>query len=103
VTDAPETTIRLTLSENAFVDWLFTHDADRLVYHRGFLARDTDPAEGRMNKPERLELLHVARRAMNGSARDALCLVQKKHGFEDYSYIAVKRKPTSKKLSRRFK
>ncbi len=102
MTDSPETIIHLTVSDNAFVDWLFTHDADRLVYHRGFLARDTDPDQGRMNKPERLELLHVARRAMSGSAKDKLCLVQKKHGFEDYSYIAVKRKTAPKKLSRRF-
>ncbi len=103
MTNSAETTIRLTVSENAFVDWLFTRDADQLVYHRGFLARDTDPDQGRMNKPERLELLHIARRAMNGSARDALCLVQKKHASEDYSYIAVKRKRAPKKLTRRFK
>ena len=102
MTDDAKTIIRLSVSDNAFVDWLFTHDVERLVYHRGFLARDTDPDQGRMNKPERLELLHVARRAMDGSDKDALCLVQKKHGFEDYSYIAVKRKPAPKKLSRRF-
>ena len=70
MTDDVETiqTVRLTVSENAFVDWYFASEGeDRLVYHRGFLARDTDPDQRRMKEPERLELLHVARRAMNGT------------------------------------
>jgi hypothetical protein len=104
VTDGIEAIIpvRLAVSENAFVDWLFTPVADRrLVYHRGFLARDTDPDQSRMKEPDRLELLHVARRAMSGSDKGALCLVQKKHGFEDYSYIAVRRTPDPKNAARK--
>lgn len=92
------THVRLAVSENAFVDWLFTPDGgDRIVYHRGFLARDTDKIQGRMQEPERLELLQLARRAMSNSDKGVLCLVQKRHGFEDYSYIAVKRKPDQKR------
>lgn len=86
--------IPLLADENAFVDWRTdARPGDRLVYHRGFLARDRHPTMGRMAKSDRLVLERVADRALADCNRGLVRLLQRKHGLEDFSYIAVARVP----------
>ena len=86
--------IPLLADENAFVDWRTdARPGDRFVYHRGFLARDRHPTTGRMGKSDRLALERVADRAFGACNQRLVRLLQRKHGPEDFSYIAVARAP----------
>lgn len=86
--------IPLLADENAFVDWRTdAQPGDRLVYHRGFLARDRHPTMGQISKGDRLALERVADRALADCNRGLVRLLQRKHGPEDFSYIAVARAP----------
>ena len=60
-------------------------------YHRGFLAVDLDPGNGRLTERERAELRRVSRRAML-LAEDGLAhLLQRRNGPDDFSYLLVAR------------
>jgi hypothetical protein len=62
-----------------------------LEYHRGHLALDRT-AFGRLgDTPSRAALAHLGSRAHDLSERGLLHLVQRRHGTDDYSYLAVAR------------
>ncbi len=87
--------VRLILSENAFVDWILSaKPGDAIVYHRGLLVYDRHSSK-RMTRPERLELNRIANRAMEACEAGFVFLQQRKHGYEDYSYLAVARSLSS--------
>lgn len=71
---------------------------DIFEYHRGFLALDTMPRGSRLPERERAELARVARRAMWAAERGLIHLVQRRHGSDDYSYLAIAR-PKPKQAS----
>lgn len=64
---------------------------DQLVYHRGFLALDCDPSNGRLTQREKAELRRVARRAMLAAESGLAHLVQRRHGPGDFSYVLIVR------------
>ena len=64
---------------------------DVFEYHRGFLVRDTFPQETRLSERDRAALARLARRARWAAEAGLIHLVQRRHGPEDYSYLAVAR------------
>jgi len=96
--------VQLLVDETRFVDWRAdAKPGDRLVYHRGLLARDRYGPALQMREPDRLELIRVADRALKASEGGLVHLVQLKHGPEDFSYIAVARmrpRPTPPEIAR---
>ena len=61
---------------------------DALVYYRGFLAMDRGVGS-RLGEDERRELCRVAGSAMTLVRSGHVHLVQRRHGPDDYTYIAV--------------
>lgn len=73
------------LKEPDFLGWLGrAAPGDALVYHRGFLAID------RSRVPNR-DLNRLANSVANAAACGRVDLLQRRHGPEDLSYLAVAR------------
>lgn len=82
-----------SLTEAAFCAWLGTAAAgDAVTYHRGALARDTCASLEILPLDERVRVTRLASRALRLSEAGYLHLVQRRHGFEDYEYVAVARR-----------
>ncbi len=64
---------------------------EALEYYRGFLAMDTFSQAKRLAERERAELVRLARRAWWASEQRLIHLVQRRHGADDYSYLAIAR------------
>jgi hypothetical protein len=64
---------------------------DRVEYHRGFLALDTLPKWTPLQEPERKELVCLAIRARWAAEHNLVHLVQRRHGPDDFSYLAIAR------------
>jgi hypothetical protein len=96
-------TVSLTLSEIEFCGWLGqAGPGETLEYYRGFLLVDASQHGGRLPEQDRVELTRVARRAWLASEQKLIHLVQRRHGPDDYSYLAIARpkpKPASASLS----
>jgi hypothetical protein len=71
---------------------------EALEYYRGFLAMDTFSRAKRLAERERAELVRLARRAWWASEQKLIHLVQRRHGADDYSYLAIAR-PKPKQAS----
>ena len=85
------------LSDAALCSWLgAAAPGDRFTYHRGFLARDASAQLQVLPEAERVALQKIAGRAF-ALFKGGLCdLVQRRHDFEDYSYLIVaRRRPRS--------
>jgi hypothetical protein len=55
---------------------------------------------GRVSPRDRAELVRLARRAWHASERQLIHLVQRRHGPDDYSYLAIARaKPSNTSAS----
>jgi hypothetical protein len=84
------------LQESDLCAWLgAAQPGEMLVYHRGFLAVDCSLATSNLAKPERSRLALVARRAALAQERGLACLLQRRHGPDNYSYLIVRRRPSS--------
>ena len=71
------------IGEIDFLGWLGQAEpGDVLAYHRGLLAAD---------RVHSAELGQLANRAFGLAERSLVHLVQRKHGPEDFSYLAVAR------------
>jgi hypothetical protein len=82
----------LFTNEAALLSWLGAASAgDRAVYHRGYLAIDGAPTTTRLTERERMELLQIARRAMQAAEVGLVELVQHRNGPYDYSYLLIAR------------
>lgn len=85
-------TARLRLGEIALCAWIGqAAPGDILEYHRGFLALDITVHGTRLCERDRAELARMARRAFLAAENDLVHLVQRRHGPDDYSYLAVAR------------
>jgi hypothetical protein len=62
---------------------------DTLEYHRGFLPLDRLPAGSRLGEQNARQLDRVAVDAMALAEGGRVHLVQRRHGYGDYSYIVV--------------
>ena len=96
-------TVGLSLNEIEFCGWLGqAGPGEALEYYRGFLLVDASQHCGRLPEQDRVELTRVARRAWLASEQKLIHLVQRRHGADDYSYLAIARpkpKPASASLS----
>ena len=90
------------VSEIGFCAWLGQADPDDiLVYHRGFLVIDTTGFSETLSRKQQIELARVAGRAWQASELGLIHLLQRRHGFGDYSYLAIARaKGPSKPIPR---
>lgn len=80
------------LTEIALCGWIGqATPGDVFEYYRGFLAFDITTQNTRLGERERAELARMARRAFLASETGLVHLVQRRHGPEDYSYLAVAR------------
>ena len=74
------------LTEIDFLAWLGqAMPGERLIYHRGLLAFDRCA-------PSQQGLSRLADRAYWAAARGFVHLVQRRHGTDDFSYLAIARK-----------
>lgn len=92
-------TVRLRINEIDLCGWVGqAAPGNILEYHRGFLALDTILHGMRLPEPNRAELNRVARRAWWAAEKGLVHLVQRRHGPDDYSYLAIAR-PKPKQAS----
>jgi hypothetical protein len=81
------------LTEAAFCAWLGGAAAgDAIAYHRGALARDTCASLNLLPPDERARVARLASRALRLAEAGHLHLVQRRHGFEDFEYLAIARR-----------
>lgn len=85
-------TARRRIDETDLCGWIGqAAPGEALEYYRGFLALDTFSQAQRLTERERAELVRVARRAWWASEQKLIHLVQRRHGADDYSYLAIAR------------
>jgi hypothetical protein len=65
---------------------------EQFVYHRGLLALDASDCSQSFAGSARVELNRLARRAWWAAEQRLVDLVQRRHGPDDFSYIAVARR-----------
>lgn len=71
-------------------DWLSSAPPGSwLIYHRGYLPIDAHTTKSVADVDERLELRELAAYAYWAAWRGYAYLVQRRHGFWDYSYIII--------------
>lgn len=84
--------IRLRIKEIEIIGWIGqATPSDVLEYHRGALALDINVHGTRLADRDRAELARVASRAWWASEQRLIHLVQRRHGADDYSYLAIAR------------
>jgi hypothetical protein len=84
--------VRLRINETDLCGWIGqAAPGDVLEYYRGFLALDTFSHGTRLPERERAELVRLARRAWWAGEQKLIHLVQRRHGPDDYSYLAIAR------------
>ena len=85
-------TVRLRIDETDLCGWIGqATPGDVLEYYRGFLAMDTFSQGSRLTGHDCAELVRLARRAWWASEQKLIHLVQRRHGPDDYSYLAIAR------------
>jgi len=83
---------RPLLTEIALSGWIGQASAgDVLEYYRGFIAIDILARGSSLCPQDRAALVLLARRAWIACEKQLIHLVQRRHGPEDYSYLAVAR------------
>ena len=76
----------------AFHAWLArAKPGERLEYYRGHLAHDRVKGTSRLRESDRRKLTAVADHASAVAGQGKLHLVQQRHGYADYSYLAIAR------------
>jgi hypothetical protein len=81
----------LFTDEEAFCDWIANAVPSAvMIYYRGHLAFDRMPSTGVFANADRKRLIAVAKRAIQAAEDGLVHLVQRRHGPQDYSYIAIK-------------
>jgi hypothetical protein len=93
--------VYLRIDETDLCGWIGqAAPGDVLEYFRGFLAMDTASNGSRLTERDRAELVRVARRAWWAGEQKLVHLVQRRHGPDDYSYLAIARpKPNQASVS----
>lgn len=86
------TTGATPLTEAALCAWIGrAAPGDTVIYHRGALARQICPQLHLLAEDERLRLAKLAARARHLADAGLAHLVQRRHGFEDFSYVLIVR------------
>ena len=80
------------ISEIQFCAWLAQAEAgDRLEYHRGYLAVDTDKLMSKLELNARTELVLLRDRAFGCEAQGLVHLLQERTGPDQFAYVAIAR------------
>lgn len=88
------------LNEATFCTWLgAAAPGDAITYHRGALVRDTCPQLKLLEQDERVRVARLSSRALTLAEAGLLHLVQRRHGFEDFSYVAIARPKPRRNIS----
>ena len=83
---------KLRLTEAGLCAWLGqAMPGECIEYHRGFLVVDSDQTVGLLPEHERREVTRTARRAAWAAEQGYVHLLQRRHGEEDFSYLAIVR------------
>lgn len=83
----------IAVDEAGFRAWLANAaPGSALVYYRGHLTYDRMPSAKKLPEPLRLQLSAMARRALQCGEDGLVHLVQRRHGENDFSYIAIARR-----------
>ena len=87
----------LLLDEIRFLAWVDqANPGDRLEYHRGFMAIDTDKMMSKLSPDQRRVLCDLADAAFRAAMKDLVHLVKARLATNHFAYIAVARaKPKS--------
>lgn len=89
----PAFTSQVILDEARFCAWLAKAvPGTAQVYYRGHLSYDRMPSAKKLPEPLRLQLSALARRALQCGEDGLVHLVQRRHGENDFSYIAIARR-----------
>ena len=81
----------LALRSDGFATWLKTARPGRLIeYHRGHLCVDRQQKPDAPDNEARAALHRLATRVLRAAEQDLVHLVQRRHGPEDFSYLAIK-------------
>ena len=81
----------LFTDEATLCDWIaHAVPGATTIYYRGHLAFDRLPSTEVFAERERTRLVAVAKRALQAAEDGLIHLVQRRHGPQDYSYIAIK-------------
>jgi hypothetical protein len=93
-TRIPDTPIAgAPLTEAALCAWLgAAAPGDAITYYRGTLSRSLCPQLALLSQEERVNLARLAARAWKLAEAGLAHLVQRRHGFEDFSYVLVARR-----------
>jgi hypothetical protein len=84
--------VRLRINETELCGWIGQAvPGDVLEYYRGFLPLDTLSHGTRLPDRDRAELVRLARRSWWAGEQKLVHLVQRRHGPDDYSYLAIAR------------
>jgi hypothetical protein len=88
------------LTDSELCGWLVKAEpGDALEYHRGFLARDIVAHARRLSEHDRVKLARLARCVWWAGEQKLIHLVQRRHGPDDYSYLAIARSKSKKCLA----
>jgi hypothetical protein len=83
---------RLLIDEIAFVAWIDqAAPGDRLEYHQGFMAIDTDRMMSKLSPDQRRALCDLADAAFRAAMKDLVHLVQARLANDHFAYFAVAR------------
>jgi len=86
----PIPTAAVPLTEAALCKWLgAAAPGDTIIYFRGALARSVCPLHSPVTAEERARVANLAGRAWKLAELGLAHLVQRRHGFEDCSYILI--------------
>lgn len=84
---------QVPLTEAAFCAWLgAAATGDTITYHRGALARDTCASLNLLPPDERTRVARLASRVLKLAEAGHVHLVQRRHGYEDFEYLAIARR-----------
>ncbi len=88
-------TMALIIDVAGFEGWLrAAHAGSRIAYHRGHLCVDRRQKIGAPDNEARAVLHDLATRALRAAEQGLVHLVQRRHGREDSSYLAIKARPS---------
>ncbi len=80
----------LPVDETGLCTWLGrATTGERLIYYRGFLARDRSSAASQLHRRDQAELSRVARRALALAEAGLARLAQRRLGPDDYEYQII--------------
>lgn len=88
----PRMPVRLRCTESRLGRWLGrAASGEALEYHRGHLAVDRAPQLSGLSDRDRRMLAGVAEMALAAAGQGRVHLVQRRHGRQGFSYLAIAR------------